>query len=512
MREYFIYNTLTRKKEKFEEITKGRVGLYVCGPTVYGDPHLGHARPGITFDVFVRLLRNLGYKVRYVRNITDVGHLEHDADEGEDKIAKKARLEQLEPMEVAQTYTVSFRRAMTELNVLPPSIEPNASGHIIEQIEFVKKILDAGYAYESNGSIYFDVVKYSKKYNYGALSGRNLNDSLENTRALDGQEDKHSSADFALWKKASPEHIMKWPSPWGVGFPGWHLECSAMGEKYLGEEFDVHGGGMDLMFPHHEAELAQNMAERGKGGAKYWMHNNLITIEGRKMGKSLNNFITLEELFSGNNPNLDRGYSPMTVRFFILQAHYRGTLDFSNSALAAAEKGYKRLMQAVKDARSLNVSPSSGDIAVEGGQKPVAEYIAQIKEDIFTALCDDLNTPVALAHLWELVRVVNLVKAGEVRIAEEEKKNINEIFSQVVTDILGLVDEETVAEGAEGAADGAGKAGKQQVIEALMQYIIEDRAQARAEKNWAKSDKIRDTLKAVGIQLKDNKDGTTSWE
>lgn len=509
MREYFIYNTLTRKKEKFEPITEGRVGLYVCGPTVYGDPHLGHARPGITFDVFVRLLRNLGYKVRYVRNITDVGHLEHDADEGEDKIAKKARLEQLEPMEVAQTYTVSFRRAMTKLNVLPPSIEPNASGHIIEQIEFVKKIIDAGFGYESNGSVYFDVVKYSKKYNYGALSGRNLNDMLENTRELDGQQDKHSSADFALWKKASPEHIMKWPSPWSVGFPGWHLECSAMCEKYLGEEFDIHGGGMDLMFPHHEAELAQNMAERGKGGAKYWMHNNLITIEGRKMGKSLGNFITLEELFSGNNPKLDKGYSPMTVRFFVLQAHYRGTLDFSNSALAAAEKGYKRLMQAVKDARYLKTGDTSGEIPVDGGQKPAAEYIAQINENIFTALCDDLNTPIALAHLWELVRVVNLVKAGEVRIAEEDKKKINDIFSQVVTGILGLIDEETAGESAGGASEGAGK---QAVIEALMQYIIEDRAQARAEKNWAKSDKIRDTLKAVGIQLKDNKDGSTTWE
>lgn len=497
MREYFIYNTLSRKKEKFEPINEGRVGLYVCGPTVYGDPHLGHARPGITFDVFVRLLKYLGYKVRYVRNITDVGHLEHDADEGEDKIAKKARLEQLEPMEIAQTYTVSFRRAMTKLNVLPPSIEPNASGHIIEQIEFVKKILDAGFAYESNGSVYFDVPKYAKKYNYGALSGRNLEDTLENTRELDGQQDKHSSADFALWKKASPEHIMKWPSPWSVGFPGWHLECSAMGEKYLGEEFDIHGGGMDLMFPHHEAELAQNMAERGKGGAKYWMHNNLITIEGRKMGKSLGNFITLEELFSGNNPNLEKGYSPMTVRFFILQAHYRGTLDFSNAALSASEKGYKRLMQAIKDAQGLKVTEGEGRIAQE---------IEKIKENIFTALCDDMNTPIALAHLYELVKIVNRAKAGEITVNQKEKESIVAVFKDVVTDILGLLDEEA------GAATEGESEGKQAVIEALMQYIIEDRKEAREQKNWAKSDKIRDTLKAVGIQLKDNKDGSTSWE
>ncbi len=537
MREYFIYNTLSRKKERFEPVIPGRVGLYVCGPTVYGDPHLGHARPGITFDVFVRLLRNLGYKVRYVRNITDVGHLEHDADEGEDKIAKKARLEQLEPMEVAQTYTVSFRRMMERMNVLPPSIEPSASGHIIEQIEFVKKILEKGFAYESNGSIYFDVQKYAKKYSYGVLSGRNLEDTLENTRTLDGQQDKHSPADFALWKKAAPEHIMKWPSPWGIGFPGWHLECSAMCEKYLGEEFDIHGGGMDLMFPHHEAELAQNMAERGRGGAKYWMHNNLITIDGRKMGKSLGNFITLEELFSGNNKNLERGYSPMTVRFFILQAHYRGTLDFSNSALAASEKGYKRLMQAVKDADNLKVKEEkNSDIAADASQKGdiqkvnapqkcIAEEIAKIKEDIFTALCDDMNTPIALAHLWELVKIVNLVKAGELSATQEDKKNIISIFKEVVTDILGLVDEDYdgpyEGEGAGGmlgkgagdiGSESGGKQGKRAVIEALMQYIIEDRAQARAEKNWAKSDKIRDTLKSVGIQLKDNKDGSTTWE
>lgn len=523
MRDYFIYNTLTRRKEKFESINPGSIGLYVCGPTVYGDPHLGHARPGITFDVFFRLMTNLGYKVRYVRNVTDVGHLEQDADDGEDKIAKKARLEQLEPMEVAQTYTVSFRRAMSKLNVLPPSIEPNASGHIIEQIEFIKKILENGYAYESNGSVYFDVIKYAQKNHYGVLSGRNLDDRLSNTRELDGQEDKRSSADFALWKKGSPEHIMKWPSPWSVGFPGWHLECSAMGEKYLGEEFDIHGGGMDLMFPHHECELAQNIAERGKGGAKYWMHNNLITIDGRKMGKSLGNFITLEELFSGNNPNLERGYSPMTVRFFILQAHYRGTLDFSNSALIAAEKGYKRLMQAIKDANNLKVGigkeyeVSTIGKASTTEQLSISEQIDKINEDIFTALCDDMNTPIALSYLYELVKIVNIVKAGELSISEEDKKKIIEIFKIVVTDILGLIDEDNeslyTCGGATSSKESQGATNsKQTVIEALMQYIIEDRKQAREEKNWAKSDKIRDTLKAVGIQLKDNKDGSTSWE
>ena len=478
-----------------ETIVPGMVGLYVCGPTVYGDPHLGHARPGVTFDVLVRLLRNIGYRVRYVRNITDVGHLEHDADEGEDKIAKKARLEQLEPMEVAQTYTVHFRQKMTELNVLPPSIEPNASGHIIEQIEFIKKILANGFAYESNGSIYFDVVKYSKQHNYGALSGRNVEELLSNTRELDGQSDKHHPADFALWKKASPEHIMKWPSPWSEGFPGWHLECSAMGEKYLGGEFDIHGGGMDLMFPHHECEIAQNVAERGKSGVKYWMHNNLITIEGRKMGKSLGNFITLEELFTGNNPNLEQAYSPMTVRFFILQAHYRGTLDFSNSALKAAEKGLKRLMQAVKDADTLKVGESDGSVGKE---------VERIREAIFTALCDDLNTPIALSYVYEVVKIVNNAKEGRVQVSQKEKESIQSLFKEVVFDILGLLDEDAVSS--------SGSAGSVDVVDGLMQFVIKERKEARANKDWAKSDQIRDALKELGIQLKDNKDGSTTWE
>ncbi|MFR9594256.1 MAG: cysteine--tRNA ligase, partial [Rikenellaceae bacterium] len=344
----FLYNTLTRKKEEFVPLNPKHVGMYVCGPTVYGDPHLGHARPAVTFDLMFRYLQSLGYKVRYVRNITDVGHLEHDADEGEDKIAKKARLEELEPMEIAHYYTERYGAAMRELNVLSPSIEPHASGHIIEQIEFVEKILEAGFAYESNGSIYFDVESYNKKHNYGKLSGRNLDDILTNTRELDGQSEKRKSVDFALWKKAAPEHIMKWSSPWGEGFPGWHMECSAMSTKYLGEQFDIHGGGMDLMFPHHECEIAQSTAALGHDSANYWVHNNMITINGQKMGKSLGNFITLEELFGGTHKILEQAYSPMTIRFFVLQAHYRSTLDFSNDALQAAQKGLDRLMKAVE--------------------------------------------------------------------------------------------------------------------------------------------------------------------
>ena len=371
-REIFLYNTLSRRKELFVPINPGHVGIYVCGPTVYGDAHLGHARPGITYDVLVRLFRYLGYKVRYVRNITDVGHLEHDADEGEDKIAKKARLEQLEPMEIAQYYTLRYQAAMAKLGVQPPSIEPRASGHIIEQIELVKQILDAGYAYISNGSVYFDVEKYNKDHHYGILSGRTIDEMIANTRELDGQSDKRSSYDFALWKKAAPEHIMHWPSPWSEGFPGWHLECSAMSAKYLGEEFDIHGGGMDLMFPHHECELAQNTASRGNGGVHYWIHNNMITINGQKMGKSYGNFITLDELFNGTHKILKQAYSPMTVRFFILQAHYRGTLDFSNEALQAAEKGLKRLMQAAADVDNLKVE------AV-----PANEEIAKVKENVY---------------------------------------------------------------------------------------------------------------------------------
>ena len=488
-REIQLYNTLSRRKEIFKPITPGMVGLYVCGPTVYGDAHLGHARPTITFDVLVRLFRHLGYKVRYVRNITDVGHLENDADAGEDKIAKKARLEQVEPMEIVQTYTIKFHDAMRRLNNCPPSIEPRASGHMIEQINLVQKILDEGLAYISNGSVYFDVQAYNKKHRYGVLSGRSLDDMFANTRTLDGQDDKRSSFDFALWKKASPEHIMRWPSPWSDGFPGWHLECSAMSEKYLGEEFDIHGGGMDLMFPHHECELAQNTASRGKGGVRYWMHNNMITINGQKMGKSLGNFITLDELFTGSHKILEQAYTPMTIRFFILQAHYRSTLDFSNDALQAAEKGLKRILQAAKDLKNLAVTTASEETAKE---------IAALKENVFAALCDDLNTPIALSHLFDAVRIINSVKDGKMTIGPAEKETLAFLFSDVLEGVLGVVDEQ--------ASEGA-SAGNMSVIEGLMEMVLAERVQAKAEKNWAKSDQIRDKLKEIGVQIKDTKNG-----
>ena len=484
-REIFLYNTLSRRKELFVPINPGHVGIYVCGPTVYGDAHLGHARPGITYDVLVRLFRYLGYKVRYVRNITDVGHLEHDADEGEDKIAKKARLEQLEPMEVAQYYTLRYQAAMAKLGVQPPSIEPRASGHIIEQIELVKQILDAGYAYVSNGSVYFDVEKYNKDHHYGILSGRTIDEMIANTRELDGQGDKRSSYDFALWKKAAPEHIMHWPSPWSEGFPGWHLECSAMSAKYLGEEFDIHGGGMDLMFPHHECELAQNTASRGNGGVHYWIHNNMITINGQKMGKSYNNFITLDELFNGTHEILKQAYSPMTVRFFILQAHYRGTLDFCNDALQAAEKGLKRLMQAAADVENLKVD-----------EVPASEEIAKIKENVYEALCDDLNTPIALSNLFEAVRIVNTVADGKMKICATDKDVLKELLKTVVSDVLGLVDERE-------------QGGNEQVINGLMNMILDYRKEAKQAKDWAKSDQIRDALGALGIVVKDTKEGST---
>ena len=483
-RNCYIYNTLTHRKELFVPVHEGRVGMYVCGPTVYGDAHLGHARPGITYDVLFRLFTKLGYKVRYVRNITDVGHLENDADAGEDKIAKKARLEQLEPMEVVQTYTLRYHEAMRRLNCCPPSIEPRASGHIIEQIDLVKKILDAGFAYESNGSVYFDVARYDEKHHYGILSGRNLEDTREGTRNLDGQDDKHSPLDFALWKKAAPEHIMHWPSPWSEGFPGWHLECSAMSEKYLGEVFDIHGGGMDLMFPHHECELAQNTASRGQGGVRYWMHNNMITIKGQKMGKSLGNFITLEELFSGNNQVLEQAYSPMTVRFFILQAHYRSPLDFSNEALQAAEKGYRRMMQAAKDVKNLPLTPDAA---------PNAE-VAALTDKVYEALCDDLKTPIARSVLFDAVRIVNSVKDKAMKINAEDAQTLACLFSGVLQDVLGLQDE---------TADAA--SGK--LVDGLIGMVVEQRRQAKAAKDWATSDRIRDELKALGVQIKDTKDG-----
>ncbi|MBQ5363389.1 MAG: cysteine--tRNA ligase [Bacteroidales bacterium] len=502
MRQLKLTNTLTRTKELFKPIQEGHVGMYVCGPTVYGDAHLGHARPGVTYDVLSKLLKHLGYKVRYVRNITDVGHLEHDADSGEDKIAKKARLEQLEPMEVVQAYTLRYHEAMRLLNVAPPSIEPRASGHILEQIEAVKKILDAGYAYESNGSIYFDVQKYNRDHHYGVLSGRNLDDTLEGTRNLDGQEDKRAPFDFALWKKAEPEHIMRWPSPWGEGFPGWHLECSVMGEKYLGCEFDIHGGGMDLMFPHHECEIAQNVACRGTQGVHYWVHNNMITINGQKMGKSLGNFITLPQLFSGNHPKLEKAYSPMTIRFFILQAHYRGTLDFSNEALQAAEKGLARVMQASRDLYAMagRKAPvyvyGEESFAVAPDDCPATSpAVREVFEGIYDSLCDDMNTPMALASISEAVKIINSAKAGQIKLSEGDLQTLCQLFDDVVFGVLGLKDEETGSEGA------------RKVIDGLMDMVLEQRAAAKAAKDWTTSDHIRDALKALGIQVKDTKDG-----
>ena len=502
MRDLFLTNTLSHKKELFVPVHPGHVGMYVCGPTVYGDAHLGHARPGVTYDVLFKLLRHLGYKVRYVRNITDVGHLENDADEGEDKIAKKARLEQLEPMEVVQTYTLRYHEAMRLLNVAPPSIEPRASGHIVEQIEAVKKILDSGYAYESNGSIYFDVRKYNEAHKYGILSGRNLDDTLEGTRSLDGQDDKKAPFDFALWKKAEPQHIMRWPSPWGEGFPGWHLECSVMGEKYLGREFDIHGGGMDLMFPHHECEIAQNVASRGTGGVRYWVHNNMITIGGQKMGKSLGNFITLPELFAGTHPKLSQAYTPMTIRFFILQAHYRGTLDFSNDALQAAEKGLKRLMQASRDLHAMAGTKAPvlpyGEIPESVAPDACSADSAEIKaifDGVYEALCDDMNTPVALSHISEAVRIINSAKAGSLKLSSADIEALVQIFDDIVFGVLGLRDEEAAA------------GSSVNVIDGLMQMILEQRAAARAAKDWAASDHIRDSLKALGITVKDTKDG-----
>ena len=476
-----IYNTLSRKKEVFEPLHAPNVGLYVCGPTVYGDGHLGHARPAITFDILFRYLTHLGYKVRYVRNITDVGHLEHDADDGEDKIAKKARLDQLEPMEVVQHYLLRYHKAMEKLNVLPPSIEPHASGHIIEQIEFVKKILEAGYAYESEGSVYFDVEKYNKDYNYGKLSGRNIDELLETTRELDGQSEKRRSADFALWKKAAPEHIMHWPSPWSEGFPGWHLECSAMGTKYLGDTFDIHGGGMDLMFPHHEAEIAQSCAALGHESVKYWMHNNMITINGQKMGKSLGNFITLDQFFEGNHPLLTQPFAPMTIRFFILQAHYRSTVDFSSEALVASEKGLARLMEAYERLQKL-----------QAGKETTVE-VAGLRERCEEAMCDDLNTPIVISHLFEASKAINTVSDGKGTISEADLAELKEVFKLFIEDILGLQTE---------SGSGSNEAYKKAI-----DLLLEMRLEAKRNKDWATSDKIRNELTALGFAIKDTKDG-----
>lgn len=477
-----IYNTLTRQKEEFVPLHAPYVGLYVCGPTVYGDAHLGHARPAITFDLLFRYLTHLGYKVRYVRNITDVGHLEHDADEGEDKIAKKARLEQLEPMEVVQYYTNRYHHDMELLNVLPPSIEPHASGHIIEQIAFVQKILDAGYAYISQGSVYFDVEKYNHDFHYGKLSGRNIEELYETTRILDGQSEKRRAFDFALWKKASPEHIMHWPSPWSEGFPGWHLECSVMGTKYLGETFDIHGGGMDLMFPHHECEIAQSCAALGHESVHYWMHNNMITIEGKKMGKSYGNFITLEQFFTGSHPLLSKAFSPMTIRFFILMAHYRSTVDFSSEALEAAEKGLQRLTEAYERLFKLQASAAT-TVEVSGLRQRCEE-----------AMADDLNSPIVISHLFDSAKAINTVFDGKGTISAADVTELQAVWKLFVEDLLGL----KMTESNNASNDAYKKA---------IDLLLEMRLEAKRNKDWATSDKIRNALTALGFTIKDTKDG-----
>lgn len=483
-----IYNTLTRAKEVFIPQAAPHVGMYVCGPTVYGDAHLGHARPAITFDLLYRYLMHLGYKVRYVRNITDVGHLEHDADSGEDKVAKKARLEQLEPMEVVQYYLNRYHKAMESLGVLPPSIEPMASGHIIEQIELTERILEAGFAYESEGSVYFDVRKYDEVYGYGQLSGRNIEDMQHTTRDLDGVSEKRFPLDFALWKKAQPEHIMRWRSPWGEGFPGWHAECTAMGRKYLGDKFDIHGGGMDLVFPHHECEIAQAVASNaGESMVRYWVHNNMVTIAGKKMGKSLGNFITLDEFFSGQHELLTQAYSPMVIRFFILGAHYRSTLDFSNEALQGAEKGLQRLLDAAALLGKLPASQES-TISIEG-----------VRQRCYDALNDDLNSPIVIAELFELSRVINSVHAGLAHLSEADLTELKAVYSLFLNDLLGIRDERQ--------SGGQG----QQAFAGAVDLLLEIRAVAKANKDWTTSDRIRDELTALGFVIKDTKEGA-EWQ
>lgn len=504
----FIQNSLTRKKELFEPYNPPHVGMYVCGPTVYGDPHLGHARPAITFDLVFRYLTHLGYKVRYVRNITDVGHLEGDADAGDDKIGKKARVEELEPMEIVQYYTNRYHDAMSRLNVLSPSIEPHATGHIIEQIEMVQKILQAGYAYEVNGSVYFDIEKYSKKYRYGILSGRNTDELISYTRELGGQEEKRSSFDFALWKKASPEHLMHWPSPWGEGYPGWHLECSAMGTKYLGEQFDIHGGGMDLLFPHHECEIAQSVAANGKMPVRYWLHNNMITLNGQKMGKSLGNAVSLFEFFTGENQLLDQAYSPMTIRFFILQAQYRGTLDFSNEALQASEKGLKRLMAGLRAVGSWQLAvgqchpdpPDGGEGAPSvSSQQPLLSWsVSDFRQACYDAMNDDFNSPMVIAQLFDALRIINLVNDGKGTLSPEDMKLLAETYTTFMIDILGLVPE-------------GGAQADDSIVEGLMGAILNLRKEARDRKDFAASDRIRDELAKINIRIKDTKDGA-EWE
>jgi cysteinyl-tRNA synthetase len=478
----FVYNTLTRKKEEFKAINAPHVGMYVCGPTVYSDAHLGNCRTYISFDIIFRYLNHLGYKVRYVRNITDAGHLEGDADEGEDKISKKAKLAKLEPMEIAQKYTVGFHDVMQILNILPPSIEPLATGHVIEQIELVKTILEKGYAYEVDGSVYFDVEKYNSTNDYGVLSGRNLDDLLTNTRSLGGQQEKRGKLDFALWIKAKPETLMKWPSPWSVGLPGWHLECSAMSEKYLGEHFDIHGGGIDLIPTHHTNEIAQNMAACGKTPANYWVHTNMLTVNGQKMSKSLGNSFLPHELFSGENSILNKGYSPMTVRFFMLQAHYRSTLDFSNDAMEASEKGFKRLMNSFA---LLNDLKASSTTEVE---------IKALSDRCYEAMNDDFNSPVLIAELFEASRIINSVYDGKLKIDAENLELLKQLMNSFVLDVLGLKDEQAAGDD----------------LPQVLNFIVNLRNEAKSSQDYATSDKIRKGLQQIGFQLKDTKEGT-NW-
>lgn len=483
-----VYNTLNRQKEPFEPISPPFVGMYVCGPTVYGDAHLGHARSAITFDVIFRYLLHLKFKVRYVRNITDVGHLEHDSDDGEDKIAKKAKLEQVEPMEVVQHYTASYHRDMEMLNIKRPSIEPTASGHILEQIELIKKIIDSGFAYEVNGSVYFDVMKYHQKNHYGKLSGRVIEDLLSGTRQLEGGSEKRNQLDFAIWKKAMPEHIMRWPSPWSTGFPGWHLECSTMSSKYLGQQIDIHGGGNDLLFPHHECEIAQSRAANQQDPVKYWLHNNMILINGQKMSKSLGNFITLQQLFSGDHKLLDKSYSPMVVRFFILQAHYRSTLDFSNEALQAAEKGYKKIVNGLKLIRELNYN----DLPESGSNEKVAQQIEQLADNAYRAMNDDFNSAKVIAHIFNLLKKINSLQTQTItpeEIGQKAFDTLKTTYIDFTTNILGIKEEIP------------------QNFYSLLNVLLDLYKEAKEKKDYDKVDHIRAKLKDEGIVLKDMKTG-----
>lgn len=489
MQSLYIQNSLTRKKELFEPLNAPHVGMYVCGPTVYSNVHLGNVRTFLSFDVIYRYLEFIGYKVRYVRNITDVGHLVGDADEGEDKIGKMARLQKLEPMEIVQKYTNDFHDVMRVFNILPPSIEPTATGHIIEQIQSIEKIMANGYAYEINGSVYFSVRKFSEDYPYGELSGRKIDELLSNTRDLDGQSEKNDPLDFALWKKADDSHLMRWPSPWGIGFPGWHLECSVMSTKYLGEQFDIHGGGMDLKFPHHECEIAQNVGANGTPNpVRYWIHGNMLTVNGRKMAKSEGNGFTPDELITGNHKLLERGYSPMTVRFFMLMGHYASTLDFSNEALQAAEKGLSKLNNAVEALNSLTPAESNNE----------AVDVEALSEKCFSAMSDDFNTPILIANLFDGVKTINSAASGRISLGAEQVNALQKLYKGFMVDVLGLVEEGTSENSGEGISDN------------LLDLLVELRSEAKENKDWTNADRIRNTLGELGITIKDSKEGS-SW-